>query len=588
MALFGGKPDVKQLQAKSDIRGLIKALRFKKKEDVRWQAAQALGNTAGAEKAVKPLIAALEDDKPLVRAYVAEALGKIGSAKPAVTPLCAHLHDQSPGVRKHAAASLGSIGDSAAVTPLITALKDEDDADVCANAAFALGQLGDRAAVMPIIAVLQNEDLTVRRYAAIALGELGDPAAVEPLIALLQDPLHRKERPSLIDSGMHRAVRSAAITALGRLGDAVAVPALIAEMDSDSDPDLIRAATEALIAIGDVRAVQSLLAGEHKDAVFRMGEQALPNIVAALHHEAAAGPAVEVLIGFGDVALEPVVSALETDENARFAVARVINEVNRGLNQMFWLTLCHADAPDRFSKFVATITQRVPEFEQALERAEIARLVGELEVRDRVVQQAALESLRAQGWEPIEPRHQAVCAVADGDWDAVGRLGTAALEPLVMQLLHTTGGQAEAALLHLGDEAVPLLIAALQEDNFFADKPVSGYKDRAAILLGKLADVRAVGSLVDQVAHCNQDFRMSSAQVAASALENIVRQHVQDISSENLRALADLCLKRKVTYTEIKGVEDDVEVTRERVERFSIREVNEPARKELARREKSA
>jgi HEAT repeat protein len=68
-----GPPKIKKLKHKKDIKGLIKALEYKKDPTVRAGAAEALGQI-GDSCAVEPLIAALKDNDRDVRRVMAEAL----------------------------------------------------------------------------------------------------------------------------------------------------------------------------------------------------------------------------------------------------------------------------------------------------------------------------------------------------------------------------------------------------------------------------------------------------------------------------------------------------------------------------------
>ena len=96
------------------------------------------------------------------------------------------LHAPAPHTRATAAEVLGYSRDQRAVPPLIAALQD-DHAAVRKAAAEALGQLGDARAVDPLVAALQDESREVREGAAWALGWLGDARAVEPLRGALAD-----------------------------------------------------------------------------------------------------------------------------------------------------------------------------------------------------------------------------------------------------------------------------------------------------------------------------------------------------------------------------------------------------------------
>ena len=247
-------PKVETLKARKDIKGLIKALRYRKDEGVRQAAAESLGKIKD-RRAVEPLIAALKDESFSVRQAAAEALGKIKDRR-AVEPLSAALKDAEGPVRLAAAESLGKIKDRRAVEPLSAALKDAEWV-VCIAAAQALDHLGwepaqdeiagwywmakrdwDKCvalgalAVEPLIAALKDQYSWARKAAAEALGEIKDPRAVEPLIAALES------------SGM----RYSAAKALGKIGDARAVEPLIAAL-KDEYVGTRAAAAEALVSL---------------------------------------------------------------------------------------------------------------------------------------------------------------------------------------------------------------------------------------------------------------------------------------------------------------------------------------------------
>jgi len=262
MFLFG-PPNVEKMKARRDVKGLIRALGYKKDWEVRAAAARALGGIKDP-RAVEPLIAALKDEDSDVRKAAARALGEIKDPR-AVEPLIAALEDEELRVRAAAAEALGQIGDARAVAPLIAALKDTDKY-VRKAATEALGKIG-APAVESLSAALKDTDKYVRKAAAYALGEIKDPRAVEPLIAALRDS----------------DVREAAAEALDRLGwkpgkdesagwywmakcewekcvalGASAVAPLIAAL-KDTDKYVRKAAAEALGQIGEVRAIEPLI-----------------------------------------------------------------------------------------------------------------------------------------------------------------------------------------------------------------------------------------------------------------------------------------------------------------------------------------
>lgn len=164
----------------------------------------------------------------------ADVLGRIGPR--AVKPLIAALEDEDAKVRAGAAYALGRMGPAAgpAVTALANAMDrslDPANYHVANLAAWALGQIGPAAkpAVPQIVANLREHWLWARTT-AIALHRIDpeDDSAVAPLAARLHaDPDHTR-----------------AAEGLKQLG-AVAVPALVRAMHDDN-PKVRRRAMSAL------------------------------------------------------------------------------------------------------------------------------------------------------------------------------------------------------------------------------------------------------------------------------------------------------------------------------------------------------
>jgi len=200
--------------------------------DVRASAAAALVQISAP--GFEPLIAALKDRNKDVRPVAAETLVGIGAA--AVEPLIVALQ-QYPEKRSVVAQILGKIRGPRAVEPLIAALKDQNE-HVRQWAAHALGKIGDPRAVEPLNVALGDQNEDVRKWAAYALGEIGDPRAVEPLSAVFKDDSENQN------------VRKIAAQALGKigtpaedvdLGEAAADPLVLDVQDSVSEPMLAAA-----------------------------------------------------------------------------------------------------------------------------------------------------------------------------------------------------------------------------------------------------------------------------------------------------------------------------------------------------------
>jgi HEAT repeat protein len=274
MNLFG-PPNIEKMEAKRDIKGLIKALSHKQ-DRTRWEAATALGKLGDA-RAVEPLITALKDNNNIVRNRAAEALGKLGDAR-AVEPLVAAHKDKDKDVRFRAIDALVKLGDSRAVELLSNEL-DSWDWMTRSNAARALGDLGDARAVEPLRAALKDEARDVRLEAAKALERIGwapilddDKAwnciareewdqcallgspAVKPLSTILNT---KKSTPK---GSPIAKTKIQAVKVLGKIDDPSAVEPLITALkDMNLDAEIKIQVVKALWKIGDSSAVEPLI-----------------------------------------------------------------------------------------------------------------------------------------------------------------------------------------------------------------------------------------------------------------------------------------------------------------------------------------
>jgi HEAT repeat protein len=166
---FGvGKPNIKQLQEKHDVAGLLKVL-DSKDEDERNQAREALA-TIGAP-AVDALIDALGSSSWNVRMNSAMALGTIRDVR-AVEPLVRGLEQD---VKIQAVVALGEIGDKRAEKPLFDVLQDPND-NVRAFAAEALAKMGH---MLPSIEALDDTSEFVKRTAIKSLARFSDPRVID-------------------------------------------------------------------------------------------------------------------------------------------------------------------------------------------------------------------------------------------------------------------------------------------------------------------------------------------------------------------------------------------------------------------------
>jgi HEAT repeat protein len=157
---------------------LVEVLDNDQKENVRQEAAQALGYfEADASAAAPDLAKALNDPDSQIRRTATDALIKMGSSAKAVVPaLIGRLSSPQDDGRSNAAEVLGAMGrDAKSAAPSLVPLLKDKDPQVRIEAAAALGKIGeDQALALPVLMeFLDSEDVSARARAAGALGEFG-------------------------------------------------------------------------------------------------------------------------------------------------------------------------------------------------------------------------------------------------------------------------------------------------------------------------------------------------------------------------------------------------------------------------------
>ena len=278
----------------SETEKLLKALKSNK-GSTRVAAVMALGEMR-EEAAVDPIIGILTRDYPPAQASAAIALGKIGDER-AVEVLRKEMKDNdNEYVKSGSAIALARIGDEDSVPHLINRLRDPR-IKVKSSAALALGKIGNETAVKPLIEILEtgkssegkknssvNANADVRKSAVLALGEIGNTDATESLIGILTDKEEELE------------VRTAAALALGNIEDPKAVEALKKVFDDNNmDTNIRNAAFLALSKTGDQETARML--------VGKLGDQEFGNV------------AREALIDMGEMAVDPLIENLKTEDH---------------------------------------------------------------------------------------------------------------------------------------------------------------------------------------------------------------------------------------------------------------------------------
>ncbi len=159
--------------------------------------------------------------------------------------------DPGGTLRRSALISLAVAQDPAALEPAL-ALAEDPDRGVRREAVMLLSVLEGPEVDAALVAALGDHEFEVRANAAIALAERGDGRAAPVLLTMLDPATVEAEREAHPERfrGAERArnVRVAAIGALGMLGRPEDLAALEQVVESDADPEVRRAASEALAA----------------------------------------------------------------------------------------------------------------------------------------------------------------------------------------------------------------------------------------------------------------------------------------------------------------------------------------------------
>jgi HEAT repeat protein len=371
-----------------------------------------------------------------------------------------------------------------------------------------LARLENPRIVDYLVSTLDDEDNNVVDIAVQALGRLGEPA-VEPLQTAVHLGGQARQMafralsqiwklPDLARLGDSAPkARETAIGALSSLGDVRAVEPLIAVL-KDGDEFVRTAAAEALGKLGDARAVEPLV------AALKDGDEFVRTAAA------------EALGELGDVrAVEPLVAALKDEEvNVRKAAVRALGRIweltdivelgNRDSKVKMAAAEALGELGDvrAVEPLITALKDEKVNVRKAAVRAlgriwELSDIVG-LGNNDSKVRMAAAEVLGKLGdvraVEPLvtalkdEARYVQAAAA-----EALGKLGDVqAVGPLVAALKDEDMNVREAAvraLGELGDAGTKSLITALKDGD-------GNVRKTAAEVLGKLGDVRAVEPLV--------------------------------------------------------------------------------------------
>jgi HEAT repeat protein len=211
------RPNIWQLQAQGDSKGLIAALQ-NSEADVCKRAATAL-RVLGAVEALPALRQALESDPDEdLKTHLQSVIDSLLAEQPKAdneptSELIAQLDSDDPAVIIKAAYDLGRLQDKTAVDALVRLFHNRQlSPKVRLTAAEALVALESAPAVVTLLAALKSESWKVRRNAAAVLGQLRADWAVERLAERLTDESEHVVRTAR--AALHRIGTDQALAAI--------------------------------------------------------------------------------------------------------------------------------------------------------------------------------------------------------------------------------------------------------------------------------------------------------------------------------------------------------------------------------------
>ena len=257
------------------------------------EAAASILSEIADERVLEPLESALLSQDWVVRMHAARAVGRLGNPR-SVETLVLLLQDKVPAVRDEAIAALVSMGESA-VKPLVAALEDQDWR-IRLRATEALCVLKSPTAVKPLVEILQHDrDTAVRQEAARALGQIGDSAAVDALLGVVEEPRLQVHVIEALGRIGDRRVLPLLFRLIGELKTSDYEDRTPACEDNRYEQDLacVEEAIRALARIRDdeaipllITALQStLIRNEASEALVQFGQKAVAPLVSRLKRE---------------------------------------------------------------------------------------------------------------------------------------------------------------------------------------------------------------------------------------------------------------------------------------------------------------
>lgn len=202
-------------------------------DDVKEAALNACVAIGGADVNQR-FVELFNSEEPIDRLMAVFAMGKI-DAHGNLEQIRIALEDEVPDIRKIALEALHDCSSGSESMSLVFSRLHDENRDVRLTVIELLGSCYSAEAIPYIIQALQDDDDWVQIRAAEALGEHREESALPQLITMLDSP--------------NKLVVLKVIEVLGAIGGTMAFQALLEASNSDTDPEVIQAAEEAILRI---------------------------------------------------------------------------------------------------------------------------------------------------------------------------------------------------------------------------------------------------------------------------------------------------------------------------------------------------
>jgi HEAT repeat protein len=302
----------------------------------------------GRPEIVERLLDALADaENAGKRNSATEALVRIGG--PAIDPIVGRLKtDRDVDVRLSLVNLMGDLRSREGFDTMIEMLEKEDDINVSSSIVSSLGKYRDAAALPYLMRVLRTrDDLWLKFHVVEALGEIGDRAALPAILPLYAE----------------KSLRKPVLEAVGKIADVGTVNFLLRIISEEEKLNLT--ALRALVRIAEASKPRIVEQAERQLIQARFRESfphdkigplihhlqttskrevrafilkflgwsgdpsALPALMSFLAQPEAAEVAAQALIDFGPNALQPILAALqnEQEDDIIALLLRVVNVI---------------------------------------------------------------------------------------------------------------------------------------------------------------------------------------------------------------------------------------------------------------------